>query len=125
MKNMNDDIRACSIKPAHQTERGWEETYVFPAGFCGFQGHFPENPVLPAIVQLMTARCSIAEKEGQDFLITKVTRAKFKQVVTPDMPVTVIWTIRQQDDALLCKCVLETEGNQASSFNLTLQAKSD
>ena len=124
MKKMDDDIKACSTKPAYQTERGWERTYVFPAAFCGFQGHFPQNPVLPAIVQLMTARHSIAEKVGQDLLITKVTRAKFQKVITPDIPVTVIWTLRQQEDAFLCKCVLETEGSSASSFNLTLQAES-
>ena len=99
--------------------------YLFPVTFFGFQGHFPDNPVLPAILQLLTARESIAEHMGQDLLITKVTRAKFLRIVAPDIPVTVIWTLREQEDAFLCKCSLETEGNSASSFVLTLKAKSD
>jgi len=125
MKNINDELRECSIMPVQKTERGWERAYVFSPTFYGFQGHFPQNPILPAIIQLMTARESIIEHLGRDLLITKVTRAKFQKIILPDIPVTVIWTLREQEDAFLCKCILETEGNPASSFTLTLKAKSD
>ena len=99
--------------------------YVFPPTFLGFQGHFPQNPILPAIIQLMTARESIIQHMGRDFLITKITRAKFHKIIKPDIPVTVVWTLREQEDAFICKCILETEGNPASSFNMTLKAKLD
>ena len=125
MKNMNEEIRECSIISDHKTERGYEMGYVFPPTFSGFQGHFPRNPVLPAIIQLMTARESIIGHMGRDLLIIKVTRAKFQKNITPDIPVTVVWTLREQEDAFICKCILETEGNPASSFNMTLKAKSD
>jgi len=125
MKNMNDEIRACSVMSVNETERGWETSYVFPVTFTGFQGHFPQNPILPAIIQLMTARESIIKQMGRDLLIIKVTRAKFQKIITPDIPVTVTWTLREQEDAFICKCILETEGNPTSSFTLTLKAKSD
>ncbi len=125
MKNMNEEIRQCSIISVHETERGYEMGYVFPPTFSGFQGHFPQNPILPAIIQLMTARESIIEQMGRDLLITKVTRAKFQKIITPDIPVTVVWTLREQEDTFICKCILETEGNPASSFIMTLKAKSD
>lgn len=125
MKNMNDEIRACNVISAHETERGWETSYVFPVTFAGFQGHFPQNPILPAIIQLMTARESIIEQMGRNLLIIKVTRAKFQKIISPDIPVTIVWTLREQEDAFICKCILETEGNPASSFNMTLKAKSD
>jgi 3-hydroxyacyl-[acyl-carrier-protein] dehydratase len=122
MKNMNEEIRECSIISVHETERGYEMGYVFDPAFPGFQGHFPQNPILPAIIQLMTARESIIEQMGRDLLIINVTRAKFKKIISPDVPVTVVWTLREQGDAFICKCILETEGNQASSFNITLKA---
>jgi len=125
MKNMNEEIRECSIISAHKTERGYEMEYVFPPTFPGFQGHFPRNPVLPAIIQLMTARESIIEHLGRNLLITKVTRAKFQKIIMPDIPVTVVWTLREQEDAFICKCILETDGNPASNFIMTLKAKSD
>ena len=99
--------------------------YVFPPTFSGFQGHFPQNPVLPAIVQLMTARESIIEHVGRDHLIMEVTRAKFHRVITPDIPVTVVWTLRELEDVSICKCILETEEGRVSSFTMTLKAKLD
>ena len=125
MKNMNEQIRECSTISVHETERGYEMGYVFPPTFPGFQGHFPRNPILPAIIQLMTVRESIIEHMGRDLVISKVTRAKFHKIITPDIPVTVVWTLREQEDAFICKCILETEGNPASSFNMTLKAKLD
>lgn len=99
--------------------------YVFPPTFSGFQGHFPGNPILPAIIQLMTARESIIEQMDRDLLITRVTRAKFQKVVTPDIPLTVVWTLSEQEDAYVCKCVLETDGNRVSTFVMSLKAKLD
>ncbi len=125
MKNMNEEIRQCKIVSVHETDRGYEMEYVFGPAFSGFQGHFPQNPILPAIIQLMTARESIIEQMGRDLLIIKIARAKFKKIITPDIPVTVVWTLREQEDAFICKCTLETEGNPASSFILTLKEKLD
>ena len=125
MKNMNEEIRQCSTISVHETERGYEMGYLFGSAFSGFQGHFPQNPILPAIIQLMTARESIIEHMGRNLLITNVTRAKFQKIITPDIPVTVVWTLRKKDDAFICKCMLETEGNPASSFTLTLKTKLD
>ena len=120
---MNDEIRACGIKPAQKTERGWEKTYIFPPDFLGFQGHFPGNPILPAVIQLMTARQAITEHMGQEFDVIKVTRAKYIKMVTPDIPITVIWTAREQEDTFVCKCSLETEGSPASKLIITLALK--
>jgi 3-hydroxyacyl-[acyl-carrier-protein] dehydratase len=125
MKSMNEEIRTCRIISCKETERGYETGFLFGPAFSGFQGHFPENPVLPAIIQLMTARESIIEQMGRDFLITKVTRAKFQKIITSDIPVTVVWTFREQEDDFICKCILETEGSPASSFILTLKVKLD
>jgi 3-hydroxyacyl-[acyl-carrier-protein] dehydratase len=124
MKNMNEEIRECSVISVHKTDRGYEMEYVFPPTFSGFQGHFPQNPVLPAIIQLMTARESIIEQMGRDILIIKVTRAKFQKIITPDIPVTLVWTLREQEDAFVCKCILETDGRPASNFIMTLKTKS-
>ena len=123
MKNMNDEIRACAIKPVQKTERGWEKTYVFPSDFLGFQGHFPGNPILPAVIQLMMGRQAITERMGRECDIVKVTRAKYMKVITPGIPVTVILTIKEQEDACICKCILEIEGKPTSKFAMTLTEK--
>jgi len=123
MKNINDRIRACGVNPAQETQRGWEKTYIFPSDFLGFQGHFPENPILPAVIQIMMAREAIAEQMGPEYDVTKLSRAKYMKVITPGIPVTVIWTIKEQPDSITCNCILETEGSPAGKLILTLIKK--
>jgi 3-hydroxymyristoyl/3-hydroxydecanoyl-(acyl carrier protein) dehydratase len=120
MKNINEEIRACSIKPTRKTERGWEKTYIFPLDFLGFQGHFPGNPILPGIIQIMMARQAITEQMERKFEVAKVTRSKYMKVITPEIPVTMIWKVNEKQDALICKCTLEIEGNPASKLTMTL-----
>jgi 3-hydroxyacyl-[acyl-carrier-protein] dehydratase len=125
MNNIKDNIKACSVMPVHKTEQGWEKTYMFPASFPGFEGHFPGNPILPAIIQLMIARESIIEQTGRNMSISGVTGAKFHKIVTPGVAVTVKWTYREQEDSCIYKCILMAEGIQVSSFNLTMKAQPD
>jgi hypothetical protein len=69
----------------------------------------------------MAARQSIAGHCGHDVAIAKVTRAKFLEIIRPDVVVTVVWTIRQEEDGYVCKCILETKGKTAASFNLAVR----
>jgi hypothetical protein len=71
----------------------------------------------------MMAQQAITEHMGQEFDVMKVTRAKYIKGVTPGIPVTVIWAIKEQEDAFICKCTLETEGNLASKLTMTLTSK--
>jgi 3-hydroxymyristoyl/3-hydroxydecanoyl-(acyl carrier protein) dehydratase len=62
---------------------------------------------------------------GRELVITKITRAKFQKIITPGTPCKVVWAFREEEDSFTCKCMLETEGNQASNFIMTLKTKSD
>lgn len=62
---------------------------IFPATFSGFQGHFPEKPILPAVIQLAIIRC-IAEKAlRHSLLVLEYSRAKFKAMIQPDQEVQI------------------------------------
>ena len=123
MNDMNEAIRTCGTKPAVKTDRGWEKTYIFPVDFLGFQGHFPGNPIMPAILQIMIAREAINEQMGAEYDVLSVNRAKYMKVVTADTAVTVVWTIKEKPDSIACKCVLETKGTPASKLSFTLSPK--
>lgn len=119
---MNDQIKTCALEPAKQIERGWEQTYVFPTEFTGFQGHFPGTPILPAIIQIMAVRNAVAEQMDKQLHVTQIARTKFMKTITPDIAVTVIWNITEQGDLYKCKCRLETQDEAASSIMMTLTA---
>ena len=58
--------------------------FVFPPDFPAFDGHFPGQPVLPAIAQLAAVRLLAAKHLGRDLTAFRLDRAKFKSMVSPD-----------------------------------------
>lgn len=56
-----------------------------------FQGHFPGNPIMPAVIQLealaqvgAVALLSIPEFKGKTAVYTGIDKAKFRTMVVPD-----------------------------------------
>lgn len=71
----------------HRLEASAE--FCFPSDFVGFQGHFPGNPILPAIVQTAAVRYvaeRLLDRPLRPMLLKKI---KFKGVVRPGEPLTV------------------------------------
>lgn len=72
-----------------QEERGEENSFralaefVIPTDYYGFSGHFPNKPVLPAIVQLAAVRY-LAEQVAQHPLLPgHYRKIKFKGMIQP------------------------------------------
>ncbi len=63
--------------------------FLFSADFIGFQGHFPGNPILPAIVQLALVRFLAARSLQKPLRPSHHQKIKFKGVLRPGDPVTV------------------------------------
>jgi 3-hydroxyacyl-[acyl-carrier-protein] dehydratase len=63
--------------------------YCFPSDFIGFSGHFPEYPVLPAFVQVLSALMVIEEWKGQPLQLFTIEKAKFHIEVKPNQEMTV------------------------------------
>lgn len=63
--------------------------FLFPADFVGFAGHFPGNPILPAIVQLAVVRFLMERALGQGVVPAFYQKIKFKGQIRPGDLVTV------------------------------------
>ncbi len=56
---------------------------VFPEGFSGFRGHFPERPILPGVSQISTVMALAKRMTGRCQQIVEIANVKFVSVVTP------------------------------------------
>ncbi len=57
--------------------------YRFAPDFIGFSGHFPGNPILPAIVQVCAVVSLAEEEEGKPLRLAAVRSAKFLSPIRP------------------------------------------
>jgi len=60
-----------------------EGRFLFPERFAGFDGHFPEHPILPAMVEIMTVVSLLGEHAGCRQRLAAVEEAKFLVPVRP------------------------------------------
>ncbi|MDF1576880.1 MAG: hypothetical protein RQ753_07350 [Desulfurivibrionaceae bacterium] len=58
--------------------------FCCPADFPPFSGHFPGQPVLPAVIQLVFVRLIAADLLETDLEIVRTGRLKFKGMIMPD-----------------------------------------
>ena len=80
----------------------------FTSSFVGFLGHFPGNPILPAIVQLALVRC-LAEKIFNTRLVPKkYKRTKFKAMVKPGQQLVISFQASSKGDEYIGKFKIET-----------------
>ncbi len=67
----------------------WKKEYRLPLECTAFQGHFPDYPVLPAIVQIAMVRLLIEEATGNSCTLD-IQNAKFSKTILPDSVVNVV-----------------------------------
>ncbi len=102
-----------------ETEAG-ARCYRFDPGFIGFSGHFPGNPVLPAIVQIR-AVVSLAEAEsGKTLRLAAVRSAKFLAPIRPDEDVWIRCRRSPGSGIDICDATLTVDGKTAAAFRLEL-----
>ncbi|TRZ93166.1 3-hydroxyacyl-ACP dehydratase [bacterium] len=120
MNEMKKAIMAAALTPLEHTDDGAVACdYRFDEGFPGFSGHFPGYPIVPAIVQIMTARALIEDCHGAPLRLLAVEGAKFMMQLRPGEEIRV--TCRQKEEhSLVYRALLSVGMDTAASFVLCL-----
>ena len=83
MNEIMKGIDAARLDAGTGADGTMEGRYLFTEGFAGFAGHFPGAPILPAVVQVLTAVMLVGECEGRRQRLVAVQDAKFLNPVLP------------------------------------------
>ena len=54
----------------------------------GFDGHFEDFPIFPAICQIELVRAAVAEQLGRDVGVVQIRRSKFLNFIRPEEAIT-------------------------------------
>jgi 3-hydroxyacyl-[acyl-carrier-protein] dehydratase len=88
---MKKAIEAAATIPLETDDSGAAaRTFRFDPDFPGFAGHFPEYPIVPAIVQILAAQTVIEGCHGGPLRLSAVEGAKFLKQVTPGQEIRVV-----------------------------------
>lgn len=90
MNRIAQEIAACRLGGVESDAAGaFEGRYLFPESFAGFDGHFPDFPILPAIVEIRVVVSLVGEALNCRQRLVAVQDAKFLNPVRPGQELSV------------------------------------
>lgn len=90
MTPLRSAVAAAARGPVATSEAGgWSQPFCFAADFLGFSGHFPGYPVVPAVVQVLTAQLVVEAALGRPLQLSALENAKFLIQLRPEDLITV------------------------------------
>jgi 3-hydroxyacyl-[acyl-carrier-protein] dehydratase len=125
MNNLIDAIKNSSIGPAIKSSDGITRRYRFSDDFIGFSGHFPGYPILPAVVQLITAQSLIEEQKECELEFYSVQNAKFLHEIKPGEELEITCMDFIVKEAPGSKVQIRSEDTIKASFFLTFKHKGE
>ncbi len=75
-----------------------ERQFCFSKDFIGFKGHFPNNPVVPGVVQISCVRYMCSLFFNKLLHISKIYKVKFIRIITPGQIFKVSTIVKKQPD---------------------------
>jgi 3-hydroxyacyl-[acyl-carrier-protein] dehydratase len=118
---MREAIAAAAVAPPQLTGLSGEQSFCFSSDFVGFAGHFPDYPILPAVLQVLLAQLVAEAIVGRPLQVVSLSRAKFVRQLRPAEKIDVVLDCREQGADLRCSVTLQVGDEKAASFTLTLK----
>ena len=81
MNPLQEHIMRC-MSPVESMDGKLVSTFCFSPGFIGFQGHFPDNPVLPGVCIIQAVLVILQAYGDRKITLRQVVQAKFFSAVT-------------------------------------------
>lgn len=89
----------------------------FPKTFSGFQGHFPDQPILPGVCQISLALVVAERMREIRLALSEVINTKFVAMAVPDQLILVECRIAGE----LLYATLSSNGDRIAELKLRIQ----
>ncbi len=84
------------IHTAFTKEDSFSAEFCFPASFSGFDGHFPDQPVLPGVCLVEAVLVAAEQTLDQRLELTEIVLAKFFSVSQPNETLTAVCRVDEE-----------------------------
>jgi 3-hydroxyacyl-[acyl-carrier-protein] dehydratase len=115
---LSEALKAATRTFSNTTDSA-EATLHFSGEEFFFEGHFPKNPIVPAVVQIDIALHLASRALGRELRLREVTRAIFKRPVGPgqELAFSISWG-QAENELLRLKCNVQSAGQSVAEFSL-------
>ncbi|MGN0023965.1 MAG: hypothetical protein ACI351_00855 [Candidatus Avelusimicrobium sp.] len=111
-----------SLQACFKHTEGAAFVYFIPENFPAFEGHFPNNPLLPAVCQISLCADAASRQTGKRLEVKSVARAKFMRPLLPRTYLHLTLTPRA-DGKTLCELAEPKDGQKFSQMILSFQER--
>lgn len=119
MNSFENELLACCLD--HQMIKkeekcvGIKGEFRFPVSFTGFQGHFPTQPVLPAVIQLTMIRLLAEQALTRPLFPSQYGKTKFRRIVEPEQNIIADLKLNFTDETVDCEFQVKQPDGQMIS----------
>lgn len=98
--------------------------FLFPPDFIGFQGHFPQQKVLPGACQIQCALTTIEKGFGRRVALHEIVLVKFVAPVLPDQEICcTVSECEDTDGQWTCRVRISREDTRVTEMKLRVSLK--
>jgi len=113
------------INPKELFKATWQDetkaSWTIPEDLPYFSGHFPNNPILPAVAILDFTLVGISKILGREAVLKKIKNAKFTDVVRPEHDLVIEFQCIADSDQKKWKVSWTRESTPVATIQLELQ----
>lgn len=128
MSRMTQEIRHCMSDLSETGDSGIQARFVFPPEFVGFQGHFPDHPILPGVCKMQAVLVLLQEWYQKEISLKEIVMAKFLSPVSCGEELIFECRevkktgddreVKKTGDEILVKAFVTNNGKKVSEFKL-------
>lgn len=108
-------LKSFNLQKTDSNDLNIISAFCFDKNFQGFQGHFPENPLLPAVVQLALVRFLCEKAVSKPLTPLTVEKVKFRAMLRPGDEFSVNVSLKENSDQWFASFEINFNGERVSS----------
>jgi 3-hydroxyacyl-[acyl-carrier-protein] dehydratase len=95
--------------------------FVFPKDFTGFQGHFPERPVVPGVCLVQSVLVMLEKLHGSPVRLKEISSAKFYAPSTSGDVLAITCSVKDKTDTeIRADAVVAHRGKKTAEIHLSV-----
>lgn len=95
----------------------------FDDAFCGFDGHFKDNPVVPGVCLLQLVEIIAAKQLDKPLKLVNIAQMKFKTMLKPDDIAEFMLSASEVDSHCNVSCSIQVKERVAARIKMVFETK--